>query len=88
MPALADVGIQNDFGAPIGFVAPAGTPRQVVDKLAGVLARAVQTPEFLKRAEAFYVDIAYRTPEQHAEIIRADIPRFQRAVKISGATAE
>lgn len=88
VPGLGDVGIDNNFAGDVGYVAPGGTPRTVIDKLAGALAKAVQTPEFAKRMEGLFVEVSYRTPEQFEEAIRQDVPRYARAVKLSGAKAE
>ena len=41
-----------------------------------------------KRMEPFVVEIGFRSPEQMAEIIRSDLPRYARAIKLSGAKAE
>ena len=87
-PSLTDIGVENDFGGDVGYVAPAGTPRAVIEKLAAAFARAAEDPEYLKRLESFSVEPVFRTPEKFAELIRADIVRYTKAVKISGAKPE
>ncbi len=87
VPSMREVGVPDlHFAATIGFVGPAGLPKPVLDRLAGSCAKVAQTAEFNTRAaESFGMDPAYRNPAELAEIIRADIPRYARAVKISGA---
>ena len=87
-PALADVGIDNDFGGDVGYVARAGTPRPIIDKLAAAMSKAAEDPEYLKRVEGFLVEPLLRGPDRFAEQIRADVARYARAVKLSGATAD
>ncbi len=87
VPSLADMKIEGNITGDMGYVAPAGTPKPVIDKLYGALAKAVQQPDFQKHLDSFYVDPLFRTPEQFAEIIRADVPRYARVVKLSGAKA-
>lgn len=83
-PGLADF----DFRAEMGFFAPTGTPRPLIDKLAAVVQRAVQNPEVIQRIEAIGLEPASSTPEQLAELVRADIARYATAVKISGAKVD
>ena len=87
VPSLADMGIDGNFTGDLGYVARGGTPKPVIDKLAGALAKAVQNPDFQKQLANFYADPLFRTPEQFAEVIRADMPRYARAVKLAGAKA-
>jgi tripartite-type tricarboxylate transporter receptor subunit TctC len=87
VPSLSEAGIEGNFAGDLGYIARGGTPKPVVDKLAAALAKAVQNPDFQKQLENFYADPLFRTPEQFAETIRADLPRYARAIKIAGAKA-
>jgi tripartite-type tricarboxylate transporter receptor subunit TctC len=88
VPSMGDLKLETTYSGSIGYIAPGGTPRAVVDRLASALATVVKTDEFAKRAEGFFVEVDYRTPAQHLELMRQDIARYARAVKISGAKAE
>ena len=71
-----------------GIVAPARTPKPVVDKLAKEITRIIKTPEMSKRLEEMGVDPMGGTPEEFGKLIRAETARFGKAVKDSGAKAE
>jgi tripartite-type tricarboxylate transporter receptor subunit TctC len=69
-----------------GLMAPAGTPREVVDKVSREVADAVKQPAIIERLYALGVEPLGDTPEQFAATVAADIPTWAEAVKISGAT--
>lgn len=71
-----------------GIVAPIKTPKPVVDKLAAEITRILRTPEMSKRLVEMGVDPLGGTPEEFGQRIRADIARFGKAVKDSGAKAD
>jgi tripartite-type tricarboxylate transporter receptor subunit TctC len=71
-----------------GLMAPAGTPREIVDKLAAEVARAVKQPAVIERLATFGVEPLGDRPDQFAATIAADIPMWAEAVKISGAALQ
>ena len=77
-----------DFGAPAGWVARSGTPRPVVEKIAGYIAKIAQYPDVAERAASFGLEMTPSTPDQLAERIRGDGIKMVHAVKIAGARAE
>ncbi len=89
VPSMSDAGMPEiHFTGDVGYFAPAGTPRAVIERLSAALAKAVQRPELLQRSDALGIEPVYGTPEQLAEIVRADIVRYTKAVKISGAKVD
>ncbi|MES2563187.1 MAG: tripartite tricarboxylate transporter substrate binding protein [Pseudomonadota bacterium] len=71
-----------------GIVAPAKTPKPVVDKLAAEITRIIRTPEMSQRLTEMGVDPMGGTPEEFGKLIRAETARFGKAVKESGAKAD
>ncbi len=71
-----------------GLMAPTGTPKDVIDKVAREVALAVKQPAIAERLYALGVDPLGDTPEQFAATVAADIPMWAEAVKISGATIQ
>ena len=71
-----------------GIVAPAGTPKPVVNKLAAEVTRIIRSPEISKRLIDQGVDPLGGTPEEFGKLIRAETARFGKAVRESGAKAE
>jgi len=65
-----------------GFVAPAGTPAAIVNKLSGALRRGLDDPELRKRLETAGYEVApHNSPEEFAQFIRTDTQRWLDLVK-------
>jgi tripartite-type tricarboxylate transporter receptor subunit TctC len=71
-----------------GIVAPAGTPKSVVNKLAAEVTRIIRAPEMTERLRQMGVDPMGGTAEEFGKLVRAETARFGKAVKESGAKAE
>ena len=71
-----------------GIVAPAGTPKPVLNKLAAEVTRIIRSPEISKRLIDQGVDPLGGTPEEFRKLIREETARFGKAVRESGAKAE
>jgi tripartite-type tricarboxylate transporter receptor subunit TctC len=90
VPTVAEVtGIKDyDYPPAIGVLAPAKTPKAVVNRLAGAIAKAVHHPETASRYTALGIDPVGNTPEQYAAQIRIDMAKYAIAVKASGVKVE
>src|SRR5436190_32934 len=72
-----------------GFVAPAGTPRAVVAKVNAETMRALKQPEVVQRLKgAGYDAAAENTPEQFADFIKAELTKWTKVVRESGAKVD
>lgn len=71
-----------------GVMAPAGTPREIIAKLNGEIVRILSNPEMQKLMLARGAVLHPSTPEQFAAVIRADIEKWGRVVRRSGARIE
>jgi tripartite-type tricarboxylate transporter receptor subunit TctC len=71
-----------------GLAAPAGTPREIVDKIAGEIARATKDPQFASRLKAAGADPLGNTPAEFAAMIKADTATWADAVAEAGLKAE
>jgi tripartite-type tricarboxylate transporter receptor subunit TctC len=89
---LPDVPTLNEAGVPgyeaviwLGIMAPAGTPRPIVEKLNAEITRIVNSPEVKDAwAKQGAVSMSMST-EEFARYMREDIDKWARIVKISGA---
>ena len=89
VPTVAEAGYQGfDAVTWFGFLAPAGTPKDVVAKLNAEFNKALQQPELRKRLADEGAEPLGGTPEQFAQLIRDDIGRWGKIVKESGARAD
>jgi len=89
VPTVAEAGISG-FEASLyyGLVAPAGTPRPIVDRLNKALREALATDEVKKRLATDGTEPVPSTPEEYAAHIDRDETRWSKVVKDSGARAE
>jgi tripartite-type tricarboxylate transporter receptor subunit TctC len=68
-----------------GMLAPGATPRAIVDKLNAEILRILQMPDVRERLSAEAFDLPADTPDQFAAIIRAELTRWAKVVKDTGA---
>jgi tripartite-type tricarboxylate transporter receptor subunit TctC len=72
----------------LGLMAPKGTPRHVVDKLNAAVNRIVEAPE-VKQAWAVQGTTSMpMSPEAFGNFLRAEIDKWGKVVKASGATPD
>ena len=68
-----------------GMLAPAKTPKPIVDKLAAEMMRVAKDPKFVEQLHNAGIDPAAEGPEKFAELIASEIPNWAKAVDIAGA---
>jgi tripartite-type tricarboxylate transporter receptor subunit TctC len=68
----------------MGYFAPAGTPRPIIDRLARAVAAVCRDPEVIKLMGDLSVDAVGSTPEELAAAIAADLPVYRAAVEAAG----
>jgi tripartite-type tricarboxylate transporter receptor subunit TctC len=70
-----------------GIVAPAGTPRPIVDKLAAALRVAIASPDVASKIAADGAEVMGMTPEEYAADIDREEAKWSEVVRRSGAKA-
>jgi len=87
-PTLPDVPTVVEAGVPgfeytgwLAILAPAGTPREVVGKLQGEIAKTLAVPEMRDRFLGWGYEPVAGTPEEFATRLRADIARYAKIIK-------
>ncbi|HUQ75756.1 MAG TPA: tripartite tricarboxylate transporter substrate binding protein [Burkholderiales bacterium] len=89
VPTVAEAGIPGyDFVAEIGLLAPANTPREVINRLSAESAKAVKQSDVVQRFATLGIDPVGSTPDAYAAINKADYEKFATLVKASGAKIE
>ena len=90
-PALPDVPTVAESGYPgfeaalwLGVLAPAGTPKPVIDRLHKEIAAIVPTADFKTAMERNGADAAGNTPDQFAKLIAEESARYIKVVKTIG----
>ena len=88
VPTVAESGVPGfEAGSWYGLLAPAATPRTIVDRLNREVLRALKLPDVRERLLSEAFDIPLDTPEEFAAHIRADIPKWAKVVKEAGIKA-
>ena len=77
-----------DIGTWFGVLAPAATPRDIVNTLNGGILRALAAPATRERFAALGALPAGGTPEQFAALIKSEIAKYEKIVRASGASAD
>lgn len=67
-----------------GLMAPAGTPKPIIDKMAAEIAQACKDPKFLERLANLGADPSGIPPAQFAELVAADLKLWAEGVAIAG----
>ena len=89
VPPIAATVPGFDWQAWQGVVAPAGTPKDIVAKLADELQKIQATPEFREQLQKFGMEpFPPQTPEQFAAMIATEQPQWAKAIKDSGAKVD
>jgi tripartite-type tricarboxylate transporter receptor subunit TctC len=71
-----------------GIVAPAGTPRAIIERLNKELVRALRGPDIAPRLTADGLDVVAGSPEELAAYLRANIEKWAKVVKAAGIAPE
>ncbi|HEY0441555.1 MAG TPA: tripartite tricarboxylate transporter substrate binding protein [Xanthobacteraceae bacterium] len=89
IPTIAEAGVPG-YEAPTwsGVLAPAGTPRAIVDKLNAAVNRALASESFKARFAQIGDELGGGTPEEFAALIKHESAKWSEVVKRSGAKLE
>ena len=88
MPTLKESGIDVEVTVRYGIFAPSATPKDVVNTLAGALAKAARSPDTRQRLLDMGAEPVGSTPEEFAKIMKEEIVRWAEVVRASGAKAD
>ncbi|CAN5521971.1 tripartite tricarboxylate transporter substrate binding protein [soil metagenome] len=72
----------------VGMLAPAKTPREVIERLHREFIAALARPDTRERLQLMGMEAVGNSPEEFAAQIRADLERYARVVKAAKITAE
>ncbi len=90
VPTLAaETGIRDfDVSVWLGFVAPAGTPADIVAKLNQEIVRVLGLPDVKEKLSSIGLEPGGGTPAEFQSYIRAETDKWTRVIKASGFKAE
>ncbi len=96
MPDFPGVPTMDESGFPdfeqtapwVGMLAPAGTPKAIVDQLNAALKKALAQPEIIKRMKDLGASPIGDTPDEFRAFLVKDSQRWERVIKASGIKAD
>jgi tripartite-type tricarboxylate transporter receptor subunit TctC len=87
VPTIAESGYPGyDFSSWFGIVAPAGTPKPIIDKLNAEIVKALKDPNVQARLSDY--EIYGSTPEEFGAFIRKEIDKTAKIIEASGAKVD
>ena len=94
-PALPEVPTNGEAGIPdlesdtlTGVVAPAGTPKEVIERWRGDIVKMVATPEVRQRLEALGFAPVADTPDEFGARIKSEIAKWGKVVRDANIRAD
>jgi len=89
VPSLAESGLPDyEAGSWYGVMAPAGTSREIVERLQGAIARALKQPDVAQRLAAEGAIVIGSTPAEFGAHIKAELARVGNVVRGAGIRIE
>jgi tripartite-type tricarboxylate transporter receptor subunit TctC len=85
LPPIMESGLPGyEVSVWYGFLAPAGTPPAVINRLHAEISRIVQLPDIRERWAGLGAEPLHNTPEQFAVFLKADVVKWAKVVRESG----
>jgi tripartite-type tricarboxylate transporter receptor subunit TctC len=95
VPGAAEVPTMAEAGGPtiesstwVLFLAPAGTPRDVVARMSAEVAKAVHSPDIRSKFETIGIEPVGSTPEEAAKFLDDEIAKWAKVISTAGVKAE
>src|SRR5215213_3215244 len=89
VPTLKESGVNGvEVVVWYGVLAPAATPREIINTLAGAIAKAARSPETRQRLLDQGAEPVGNTPDEFTKIMKEEIVRWAEVVRVSGARAD
>lgn len=89
VPTMKEAGVDGvEVSVWYALLAPAATPRSVVNALGEATARAARSPDTRQRLVDQGADPVGNTPEEFSRMLREEVAKYAEVVRISGAKAE
>ena len=95
LPGAAEVPTLAEAGGPalqsstwVMFLAPAGVPRDIVNRLNAEVAKAVASPDIQKKFEALGIEPSGNSPEAAAKFLDEEIAKWAKVITAAGVKAE
>jgi tripartite-type tricarboxylate transporter receptor subunit TctC len=81
IPAVAETVPGFELNSWYGYMAPAGTPKAIINKLQHEVAAAIKKPDVIEWMKESGLDPVGSTPDEYGAFIRAELVKYAKAVK-------
>lgn len=89
VPTIAEAGGPALEGSTwVLFLAPAGTPKEIVNRLAAETAKAVASADIKGRFETIGIDAVGNTPDEAGKFLEGEITKWAKVISVAGVKAE
>src|SRR5262249_54267882 len=85
LPTISESGLAGfDTSGWFGLLAPAGTARDIIERLAAASNEAAKSPDVVATLAPQGFDMARRSPQEVAAFIRDDLAKWERVASAAG----
>ncbi len=89
VPTLKEAGVSGvEVVVWYGVLAPAGTPKEVVTRLAGAIGQAARSPEIRQKLLDQGAEPVGNTPEEFSDLLRDEVAKWRTVIRAAGLKAE
>src|SRR5262249_27629498 len=89
LPTIAEAGVPSfQYSTWFGLMAPAGTPKALIDKINGDVHAVLKMPDVIERLSKIGSLPSPNKPEEFDAIIKADTARYAEVLKAAGIEAK
>ncbi len=89
LPSVHEQGVTGfDAGSRMGFIAPARTPEDTINRIHGGLVKVLSTPETRKTFAGLGIEPIHSTPAEYSAWIRSQVERWIQVAKSAGLKRE
>ena len=89
VPTMAEAGFKGQEADTLqGLLLPAGTPKNIVTKVAGDVRKMMALPDMKEKVNALGFDVVASTPEEFSAQVKAEVEKWGKVVKAAGIKAE
>jgi tripartite-type tricarboxylate transporter receptor subunit TctC len=89
VPVMAEAGVA-DFasGTWAGIIAPAGTPKEIVERVSAAVAKILRDPAMREQLAKFGYEPVGNTPEEYTQFIRDEVAKWAKVIKDANIKAD
>ena len=88
VPLMKEVGVEIDMGPWLGFLAPAGTPSDVVEKLNGAITASIAEPQVAEVMKKMTMVIDKMSSAEYQKFVNSEFDRWGAYIRTAGISLD